>query len=131
MVLGTSAQGTRHGRINLAMLLYQRLQSELRFLGEVVAPRPRPLFTLSPLYSLYPLTLVLILIITLTLILPSPLSSPLSLDIHPILTYDIIINFTLTFIFYLRAARLVHFGNFRHILSCIAIKGLSLYTAPS
>ena len=39
----------------------------------------------------------------------------------PLLTYDIIINFILTGIFYLRGARLISIGNFRHILRCIAM----------
>ena len=39
----------------------------------------------------------------------------------PLLTYDIIINFILTGIFYLRGARLISTRNFRHILHCIAM----------
>ena len=39
----------------------------------------------------------------------------------PLLTYDIIINFILTGIFYLRGARLISTRNFSHMLRCIAM----------
>lgn len=39
----------------------------------------------------------------------------------PLLSYDIIINFALTFVFVMRGARLVKIRNFRHALHCIAM----------
>lgn len=39
----------------------------------------------------------------------------------PLLTYDIVINFILTGIFYLRGARLISTRNFQHVLYCIAM----------
>ncbi|KAF6241653.1 hypothetical protein HO173_000364 [Letharia columbiana] len=39
----------------------------------------------------------------------------------PLLSYDIIINFALTFVFVMRGARLVKIRNFQHALHCIAM----------
>ena len=45
---------------------------------------------------------------------------PLSITI-PLLSYDICINFFLTFVFVLRGARLVKVRGFRHAMHCIAL----------